>query len=61
MNRPLLEFDGNTVHSSSYHWFDAGCIYVGESVLLNSKHNRNRESLFRLADLSAQNLARRIR
>eukprot|EP00742_Colponemidia_sp_Colp-10_P009458 GILJ01010314.1.p1 GENE.GILJ01010314.1~~GILJ01010314.1.p1 ORF type:complete len:1242 (-),score=158.56 GILJ01010314.1:1787-5167(-) len=26
---PIIEFDGNTAHSSGHYWGDAGCIYMG--------------------------------
>ncbi len=30
LNRPLIQFEGNTAHSAGFYWSDHGsCIYVG--------------------------------
>ena len=38
--KPMLEFDGNTAHSSGYFWNDAGCIYHGGRLWLEASNNK---------------------
>eukprot|EP01137_Pigoraptor_chileana_P015723 Opistho-2@5312 len=36
LNRNILAFDGNTAHSASGQWWQAGCVYVGGSLYTRS-------------------------
>ena len=44
-NRPLKQFYGNTAHSSSSRWYEAGCIYSGGNLYYKSDSDKNNEIL----------------